>query len=215
MSTILDGIEEFVAEIEKAGIYQDIELGHIIARGKSVSFRFWMKIKHRVDFRGKTVLDLGCNIGYFCFKARESGAKKVLGIDIDAEVIEIARKLRDYKGLDCIEFICGDVEEMEYGARDITLLINMPHNLFDNSSFMRKVFSGSKEVVCILQMRPGSDIPVGEIEDLDSFNEYAKVAKFADLAGFRSIDEVDMHYGNKGIAIFRKSGINDRPLLGG
>ncbi len=35
----------------------------------------------RIDFRGKSVLDIGCWDGYFSFSAEQRGAKRVLGID--------------------------------------------------------------------------------------------------------------------------------------
>src|SRR5690242_381830 len=33
------------------------------------------------SFDGKSVLDVGCNEGFFCFKAAAGGATKVVGID--------------------------------------------------------------------------------------------------------------------------------------
>jgi len=45
------------------------------------------------DIAGKTVLDLGCNIGGFCFEALQLGAKSVHGIDIMKERIEVAQEI--------------------------------------------------------------------------------------------------------------------------
>lgn len=45
------------------------------------------------DVKGKTVLDLGCNMGYFVRRSLEDGAKAAIGLDNDAAVIETARKL--------------------------------------------------------------------------------------------------------------------------
>lgn len=48
---------------------------------------------HRYIFEGKDVLDIGCNIGHVTLSvARDFGAKTVLGIDIDKNLIGIARK---------------------------------------------------------------------------------------------------------------------------
>lgn len=48
---------------------------------------------HRYIFEGKDILDIGCNIGHItlCI-ARDFGAKSVLGIDIDKNLIGVARK---------------------------------------------------------------------------------------------------------------------------
>lgn len=40
---------------------------------------------------GKSVLDVGCNEGYFCLEAFRRGAGKVVGVDIDLAVIEKAK----------------------------------------------------------------------------------------------------------------------------
>lgn len=48
---------------------------------------------HRYLFEGKDILDIGCNIGHITLSvARDFGAKSVLGIDIDKNLIGIARK---------------------------------------------------------------------------------------------------------------------------
>jgi SAM-dependent methyltransferase len=39
------------------------------------------------DFRGKTVLDIGCNLGLFSLLAAKRGASRVLGIDVTPEFI--------------------------------------------------------------------------------------------------------------------------------
>jgi SAM-dependent methyltransferase len=42
--------------------------------------------------RGKAVLDLGCNEGFFCIEAVRQGATRVVGIDRKQELIESARR---------------------------------------------------------------------------------------------------------------------------
>src|SRR5688500_4813236 len=39
------------------------------------------------DLTGKTVLDLGCSFGFFCFEAVKRGASRVVGFDVDPESI--------------------------------------------------------------------------------------------------------------------------------
>ena len=43
------------------------------------------------DLTGKTVLDIGCNAGFYSFEMRRRGASRVLGIDSDARYLAQAR----------------------------------------------------------------------------------------------------------------------------
>ncbi len=45
------------------------------------------------DVKGKTVIDFGCNLGWFVRKAIDAGARYAHGIDNDAVVVEAARQL--------------------------------------------------------------------------------------------------------------------------
>ena len=44
------------------------------------------------DLKDKTILDLGCGFGEHCKRFVESGAKKVVGIDISEKMLEIAKQ---------------------------------------------------------------------------------------------------------------------------
>lgn len=43
------------------------------------------------DLTGKTVLDMACSDGFFTRKLKEAGADKVIGVDLSAKMIELAR----------------------------------------------------------------------------------------------------------------------------
>ena len=43
------------------------------------------------DVSGRTVLDVGCNAGFYALEAKRRGARRVLGIDIDPRYLEQAR----------------------------------------------------------------------------------------------------------------------------
>ena len=44
------------------------------------------------DFAGKDVLDLGCGFGWHCKYAVDRGARRALGIDLSANMLEEAKK---------------------------------------------------------------------------------------------------------------------------
>jgi tRNA (mo5U34)-methyltransferase len=55
------------------------------------------------DLSGKTVLDIGCNGGFYSIEMKKRGADRVLGIDFDEEYLAQARFAAQVTGLD-IEF---------------------------------------------------------------------------------------------------------------
>jgi tRNA (mo5U34)-methyltransferase len=55
------------------------------------------------DLKGKSVLDIGCNAGFYSMEMKRRGAARVLGLDSDDEYLEQARFASEVSGLD-IEF---------------------------------------------------------------------------------------------------------------
>jgi tRNA (mo5U34)-methyltransferase len=55
------------------------------------------------DLAGKSVLDIGCNGGFYSIEMKRRGARRVVGIDHDADYLAQARFAADVLGLD-IEF---------------------------------------------------------------------------------------------------------------
>ncbi len=52
------------------------------------------------DLRGMSVLDVGCNAGFFSFEMKRRGARRVVGIDSDARYLSQARFAATRLGLD-------------------------------------------------------------------------------------------------------------------
>ena len=55
------------------------------------------------DLTGKTVLDIGCNAGFYSLEMKRRGAERVLGIDTDEHYLRQARFAAEIAGVD-IEF---------------------------------------------------------------------------------------------------------------
>ncbi len=55
------------------------------------------------DLSGKTVLDIGCNGGFYAMEMKRRGAARVLGLDFDEDYLAQARFAAEVEGLD-IEF---------------------------------------------------------------------------------------------------------------
>src|SRR5688500_13789095 len=65
----------------------------------------WRKIAPAIpkDLRGKTVLDIGCNGGFYSIEMKRRGADRVVGIDFDEKYLAQARFAAQVSGYD-IEF---------------------------------------------------------------------------------------------------------------
>ena len=108
--------------------YQDIELPYGLSTG-GYDRSATAKAIFPDDMRGKSVLDLGCKFGYFCFEALKRGADRVLGIDVDPDSVRKARRLADCLGLKA-EFELLDIEKDSISETfDYTLCLNLLHHM--------------------------------------------------------------------------------------
>ncbi|HEY0418150.1 MAG TPA: TIGR04290 family methyltransferase, partial [Acetobacteraceae bacterium] len=82
------------------------------------------------DLTGKTVLDIGCNGGFYSMEMKRRGAARVLGIDHDEDYLNQARFAAEVEGLD-IEFRNLDVYDIgALGERfDIVFFIGVLYHL--------------------------------------------------------------------------------------
>jgi tRNA (mo5U34)-methyltransferase len=65
----------------------------------------WKKFAHAIpaDLRGKSVLDIGCNAGFYSIEMKRRGADRVVGIDFDSGYVAQAKFAAQILGQD-IEF---------------------------------------------------------------------------------------------------------------
>lgn len=145
----------------------------LIARGRGKFYDIIPETLESVDFEGKTVVDLGCNFGYYAFLAARLGARKVVGIDIDREIIRGCEILGAHYGLSNVEFLATDFTKSELDETfDVGMMID-----FIGRSTVRK----SKVQACLvrlerlsrsemlLTLRPEYDIGGDLGMDLDEF----------------------------------------------
>lgn len=78
------------------------------------------------DVSGKNILDLGCGCGIFGIGASLLDAGSVMGVDIDEDSIEIARKTSSDFGINNIAFECCDVSRFESDYSADTVFQNPP-----------------------------------------------------------------------------------------
>lgn len=73
------------------------------------------------DFKGKTVLDLGCGYGWHCIYAAEHGAKAVTGVDISEKMLEVARQQTPY---DNVTYLREGIEEASFEVDQFDVVIS-------------------------------------------------------------------------------------------
>jgi tRNA (mo5U34)-methyltransferase len=82
------------------------------------------------DLRGKTVLDIGCNAGFYAIEMKRRGADRVVGIDSDPAYLAQARFAAEVSGVD-IELAQLSVYELpRLGERfDLVLFMGVLYHL--------------------------------------------------------------------------------------
>jgi tRNA (mo5U34)-methyltransferase len=92
----------------------------------------WRRFSHAIprDLSGRTVLDIGCNAGFYSIEMKSRGAARVLGIDSDEEYLAQARFASEISGCD-VEFRNLSVYEVaSLGERfDIVLFMGVLYHL--------------------------------------------------------------------------------------
>ncbi len=124
---------------EKTRSYQDFE-----GEGKSSS-RSYEKLKAirleslgwnkaQKPLQGMSVLDLGCNEGFFCMQALKLGAERVVGIDRKKSCIKSSRK-RCPEG----EFLHGSWWDLPSERFDIILFLSAIHYESEQKALFKKL----------------------------------------------------------------------------
>ena len=78
------------------------EPDHFLGDYPEVKYRHFREVLP-ADLTGKTVLDIGCNAGFYSLEMKRRGAERVVGIDTDEHYLKQARFAAQVTGLD-VEF---------------------------------------------------------------------------------------------------------------
>jgi len=113
----------------------------------------WELLKRFIpeNLTGKTVLDIGCNAGFYSIEAKRRGAARVLGIDAGSREIRQARFVRDVLGLD-IDFqrmSVYDISPRNIGTFDVTLALGLLYHCKHLIMAIERLFVVSRGLVVI------------------------------------------------------------------
>jgi 2-polyprenyl-3-methyl-5-hydroxy-6-metoxy-1,4-benzoquinol methylase len=90
-----------------------------------------------IDWKGKSVLDVGCGTGSLVRKIAHSGASHVTGIDYSHEAIEIARATQDNPRN--VQFVTVDLKDMQQGGHDVVVSCGTIEHSDDPSQFLARL----------------------------------------------------------------------------
>ena len=125
-----------------------------------------------VNPHNKVVLDVGTGKGRFAIDFAINGAAKVIGIDINAEMITIAIERCQMAGVRNVDFQVGDAKELSYKANtfDVVVCIQIFMHLPDPYNTLlelkRVVNPGGKVIVNHENIMPYWRITHGSIKSL-------------------------------------------------
>ncbi|HTG45610.1 MAG TPA: DUF1698 domain-containing protein, partial [Verrucomicrobiae bacterium] len=154
--------EEILAELKRlepwfhridlgGGIYTKTES----VMGEPVDHPFgpWQTIQKLLpsDLTGQTVLDVGCNAGFYSFEAKRRGAERVLGVDGQRQHVRQGLFVRKVLGLE-VEFRRLNVYELSprrVGQFDITLALGLLYHLKHPILALENLYQVTKELLII------------------------------------------------------------------
>jgi adenylate kinase family enzyme len=143
--------------------YQDIECIDFI--GYSKSYKTWENIKDLVEWKNKSVIDLGCYHGYFSFKADQAGALKVIGLEMHDSVLHITKLIKHINSSKAEFEVWGCGQPTP--KADIALVLNVLHHATDVEETLKNI---------------NTKIAIFEIErtQIDLIKKHFKIIKEAD-----------------------------------
>jgi tRNA (mo5U34)-methyltransferase len=153
----------------------------------------WERFAHALpaDLTGKTVLDVGCNGGFYSIEMKRRGAERVVAVDVDERYLEQARFAARVSNVS-IEFVNLDVYHLrDLGETfDLVLFLGVLYHLRHPLlalDLLREHVVGDLLVVQSLQ-RGSKDLP--RIEEDYSFSERA----IFDAPGYPKMHFVERRY---------------------
>ncbi|MEO6324679.1 MAG: DUF1698 domain-containing protein [Thermoanaerobaculia bacterium] len=167
--------EEIEAGVERLRPwFHQIDLGHGIrtktasASGEHVDHPLptWDYIRHCLpdDLTGKSVIDIGCNGGFYSVEAKRRNAARVLGVDAQRYQVRQAQFVRRALGLD-IEFrrmSVYDLTPRTVGVFDVTLALGLVYHLKHLVLALENLFQITRELLVLETAILMSDAFVGE-----------------------------------------------------
>jgi tRNA (mo5U34)-methyltransferase len=156
-----------------------------------VTSNFFARFIGRLDLTGKSVLDIGCNAGFYSIEMKRRGAERVVAIDFDADYLNKARFAAAVTGVD-LEFSELSVYDVgTLGERfDIVLFLGILYHLRHPLLALDLIHEHVAGDLLVFQsMQRGST----EIEPLEEDYAFTEIEVF-DRPGFPKLHFIESRY---------------------
>lgn len=167
---------------------------------------YWYQ-RHVVAYRiaagrvsGRHVLDAGCGEGYGLAMLRDRGAARVVGADLDEQVI--AHVQRRYADDGCVEAVCCELMALPLADDEIDLTVSFQviehlHDIPGYLRSLRRVTRPGGEILIAtpnrLTFTPGSDVPVNPFHTKEF--TAAELTEELEAAGYTVVQMLGIHHG--------------------
>ena len=142
-------------------VYQGGEKKHytklLLAKGKLPKDGY--EVLHEVNWRGKSVLEVGCGTGFLSYLIAKDGAKKVVAIDFSKRAIQLARK--QYKH-PCLEYHCQNIKNHQ-GKYDVIILVGTLEHMNNPLAVLKRLKNHLKSKASLIITCPNWTNPRGYI----------------------------------------------------
>lgn len=155
----------------------------------------WRRFSYAIpeDMRGKTVLDIGCNAGFYSMEMMKRGAKSVLGIDTDKDYLSQARFASSVLGYD-IKFKQMSVYDVARLGQsfDVVLFMGVLYHLRHPLLALDLIYEHAAADLLIFQSMLRGDDKVEEVSEDYPFSESAIFEK----SSFPKLHFIENSYSN-------------------
>lgn len=105
------------------------------------------------DLKGKAVLDLGCGTGRFTFLLEKLQTRKITGMDISQNMLDIAKRKAAERNSQA-EFIKGNVSDLDIGGKyDFVFSSTVTHYIKDLYGLFAKIYAVlNKRCFCVISV---------------------------------------------------------------
>ena len=124
------------------------------------------------DIENKNVLDLGCGCGIFSIGSALLGAKSAIGVDIDEDSINLARKSADKFDVENVDFIVRDICDLTNDLDVDTIFQNPPFGSQKRADkgidlkFVKKAYEFKPDVIYSFHMASTEEFLIDYYENL-------------------------------------------------
>jgi 2-polyprenyl-3-methyl-5-hydroxy-6-metoxy-1,4-benzoquinol methylase len=111
-----------------------------------------------------SVLDIGCNAGFWSIQAARAGARSVRGVDVSAKNVEQATFIRDLIGLESVDYQtvpANDVSREALGEFDLTFFLGLLYHLDKPIEALERLYAVTKRWAVVDTTLARSDVPDG------------------------------------------------------